>query len=75
MATLRLSNVPKIVIERLEELARREGISVDAMAVRQLAEATQRANDSIVLPDLPPPPPPPRDGAATDATSGTNRQR
>jgi hypothetical protein len=53
MATLRLKNVPRIVIERLEESARAEGISVDALAVRALADATQRTPDTIVLDSRP----------------------
>ena len=53
MRTLYLRNVPDEVVERLEVLAGREGLSVSAMAVRELAEATRRADNLELLGDLP----------------------
>lgn len=55
MRTLYLRNVPEDVVERLERLARRDGTSVGAMAVRELADVSRRADNPAllgVLPDL-----------------------
>jgi plasmid stability protein len=55
MKTLYLRNVPDDVSERLAVLAAREGLSVSALAVRELAAATRRADNPAllgVLPDL-----------------------
>lgn len=55
MKTLYLRNVPDEVIERLERLAAREGMSVGATAVRELTEVSRRADNPAllgVLPDL-----------------------
>lgn len=55
MRTLYLRGVPDEVVERLERLAAREGISVSAVAVRELAEVSRRADNPAllgVLPDL-----------------------
>ncbi|MGY1730253.1 hypothetical protein ACI798_01940 [Geodermatophilus sp. SYSU D01045] len=55
MRTLYLRNVPDDVVERLERLAAREATSVGALAVRELAEASRRADNPAllgVLPDL-----------------------
>jgi len=49
MKTLYLRNVPDDVVARLERLARREGISVNAVAVRELAEVTRRADNESLL--------------------------
>ena len=53
MRTLHLPNVPDEVVERLELLAAREGVSVSSMAVRELAESTKRADNPALLGDLP----------------------
>lgn len=55
MRTLYLRNVPEEVVERLERLAKRDGTSVGAVAVRELAEVSRRADNPAllgVLPDL-----------------------
>lgn len=53
MATLYLRNVPDDVIARLQRLAAREGASVSATAIRELADATRRADNAALLGDLP----------------------
>lgn len=53
MRTLYLRNVPDDVGERLERLAAREGISVSAFAVRELAAASRRAENPALLGELP----------------------
>lgn len=53
MRTLYLRNVPEEVGERLASLAAREGMSVSAFAVRELAEASTRAGNATLLADLP----------------------
>ena len=53
MKTLYLRNVPDDVIERLERLAARDGTSVSAMAVRELAAVTLRADNPALLGALP----------------------
>jgi hypothetical protein len=53
MKTLYLRNVPDDVAERLEDLARREGMSVSALAVRELAIVSRRADNAALLRDLP----------------------
>ncbi|WP_420432331.1 antitoxin [Candidatus Poriferisocius sp.] len=53
MRTLYLRNVPDEVVHRLETLAGREGLSVSAMAVRELAGSTRRAANPLLLGDLP----------------------
>jgi hypothetical protein len=53
MKTLYLRSVPDEVAERLERLARAEGISVSAAAIRELAEATRRADNPALLGALP----------------------
>jgi hypothetical protein len=55
MRTLYLRNVPDEVVERLERLAARDATSVAAVAVRELAEVSRRADNPAllgVLPDL-----------------------
>jgi len=55
LRTLYLRNVPDEVVERLERLAANEGMSVSAVAVRELAEVSRRADNPVllgVLPDL-----------------------
>jgi plasmid stability protein len=53
MRTLYLRNVPDDVVERLEKLAARDGASVGATAVKELAEATRRADNPTLLGALP----------------------
>ena len=51
--TLYLRNVPDDVIERLERLAAHSNTSVSAVAVRELAEASRRADNPALLGALP----------------------
>jgi len=53
MRTLYLRHVPDDVVERLERLAARAGTSVSAFAVRELAEASRRADNPQLLAALP----------------------
>lgn len=53
MKTLYLRNVPDDIVERLERLAKKEGTSVSAVAIRGLADISWRADVELVLADLP----------------------
>ncbi len=53
MRTLYLRNVPDEVVERLERLAARDATSVAAVAVRELAEVSRRADNAALLGTLP----------------------
>ena len=53
MRTLYLRNVPDDVAERLERLADREGLSLSAFAVRELAWVSFRADNPALLAALP----------------------
>lgn len=53
MRTLYLRNVPDEVVERLERLAARDATSVAAVAVRELAEVSRRADNPALLGALP----------------------
>lgn len=53
MPTLYLRNVPDEVVDRLQRLAAREGMSVSAVAVRELSEASRRADNPAILGALP----------------------
>jgi plasmid stability protein len=53
MRTLYLRNVPDDVVRRLERLAARDGTSVGAVAVRELAEVSRRADNPDLLGSLP----------------------
>lgn len=53
MATLYLRNVPAEVVTRLQRLAERAGTSVNSVAVRELAEASRRADNPDLLGRLP----------------------
>jgi len=44
-----MRNVPDEVVERLERLAAREGMSVSAVALRELTEAPRRADNPRLL--------------------------
>lgn len=53
MRTLYLRNVPDDVVERLERLAARDATSVSAIAIRELAEVSRRADNPALLGALP----------------------
>ena len=53
MRTLYLRNVPDEVVARLERLAARDATSVGAVAVRELAEVSRRADNPALLGALP----------------------
>ena len=53
MRTLYLRNVPEDVVQRLGVLAAREAMSVSALAVRELAIVSRRADNAALLGDLP----------------------
>lgn len=53
MRTLYLRNVPDDVVQRLERLAARDATSVGAVAVRELAEVSRRADNPALLGVLP----------------------
>ncbi len=53
MRTLYLRNVPDDVVERLERLAARDATSVSAVAVRELADVSRRADNPALLERLP----------------------
>ena len=53
MRTLYLRNVPDEVVARLESLAERHGMSVSAFALRELSEASRRADNPRLLAELP----------------------
>lgn len=53
MKTLYLRNVPDDVVERLERLAALDATSVAAVAVRELAEVSRRADNPALLGALP----------------------
>ena len=53
MRVLYLRNVPDEVGERLDRLAAREGMSVSAFAVRELAWVAFRADNPALLSGLP----------------------
>ena len=48
-----MRGVPEDVVERLERLAARERISVNTLAVRELAESSRRADNADLLDALP----------------------
>ena len=53
MPTLYLRNVPADVVERLTRLAEREHASVSAIAIRELADISRRADNPALLAALP----------------------
>jgi hypothetical protein len=53
MKTLYLRNVPEEIVERLERLAALDKMSVSAVAVRELAEASRRVDNPDLLAALP----------------------
>ena len=53
MRTLYLRNVPDDVVERLERLAAQAGTSLNAAAVRELADSSRRVDNPELLAALP----------------------
>jgi hypothetical protein len=53
MRTIYLRNVPDDVVERLERLAQLDAMSVNAYAVRELAQVARRADNQRLLDSLP----------------------
>ena len=53
MRTLYLRNVPDEVVERLERLADRDKMSVSAVAIRELTEASRGVDNPALLGALP----------------------
>jgi hypothetical protein len=53
MKTLYLRNVPDDVVRRLERLAAADGTSVGAVAIRELADVSRRADNPDLLGALP----------------------
>jgi plasmid stability protein len=53
MRTLYLRNVPDEVAEQLEELASRSGMSLNALAVKELTAVAARADNARLLAELP----------------------
>lgn len=53
MRTLYLRNVPDDIVAKLEGLAKQAGMSVNAYAVRELAESARLADNAAVFDSLP----------------------
>lgn len=53
MRTLYLRNVPDEVVARLQQLAAQDGMSVGAVAVRELTETSRRVDNPALLGALP----------------------
>ena len=53
MRTIYLRNVPDDVADRLERLAARAGMSLSAFTVRELSDASRRADNDAILEGLP----------------------
>jgi plasmid stability protein len=53
MRTLYIRNVPDDVAERLERMAARRGVSLNALAVRELTEVAARSDNYALLADFP----------------------
>jgi hypothetical protein len=53
MRTLYLRNVPDEVVDRLERLAAMDATSVNAVAVKELAAVSRRADNAALLGALP----------------------
>lgn len=51
--TLYLRNVPLEIADRLERLAKQEGMSTSAFAIRELGAISRRADNAALLADLP----------------------
>lgn len=53
MRTIYLRNVPDDVVERLQRLAERDRMSLNAVAIRELAAASRRVDNPALLAALP----------------------
>jgi plasmid stability protein len=53
MKTLYIRNVPEDVAERLARMAARDGLSLNAFAVRELSSVARRADNAALLDALP----------------------
>ncbi|WP_102141436.1 antitoxin [Mycobacterium hubeiense] len=53
MRTIYLRNVPDDVVERLQRLAERDRMSLNAVAIRELAAASRRVDNPELLAALP----------------------
>ncbi len=53
MRTLYVRNVPDEVVDRLEQVAAREGISVNAVVVKQLEGVARRMTNTEIFDSLP----------------------
>jgi hypothetical protein len=51
--SLYLRDVPDEVVRRLERLSVRDGVPVEVVALRELAEASRRADNPLLLGSLP----------------------
>lgn len=70
MRTLYLRNVPEDVVRRLQQLADRDGTSVGAVAVRELADVSRRADNPALLGQLAD-----LDVAVSDIVAGLDQER
>ena len=52
MKTLYLRNVPEDVVQRLQQLADRDGTSLGAVAVRELSDVSRRADNPALMAQL-----------------------
>jgi len=53
MATLYVRNVPAEVVQRLQRMAERDGISVNTLAIRELTAAAMRRRNAELLASIP----------------------
>jgi len=53
MRTLYVRNVPDDVVERIEQLAAREGLSVNAVVVKELQGLARRTRNAEIFDSLP----------------------
>ena len=53
MRTLYVRNVPDDVVERLEQLSARDGLSVNAVVVKELENLARRTRNAEVFDSLP----------------------
>lgn len=51
--TLYVRNVPDEVVERLEQLAAQEGVSVNAVVLKELASAARRTRNAEIFASMP----------------------
>ncbi|MGD9573393.1 MAG: antitoxin [Thermoleophilia bacterium] len=53
MRTLYTRNVPDDLMDRLERMAAADGLSVNAVVIRELSESTRRVDNAALLQGLP----------------------